>query len=169
MTPNAIGLRQHSSAFETPTTTELGNQPDGSAGLNRDLKPQYSTTYEVGAKGIVTGAVQYDLSLFDTEVRDELIPFQVPNGSGRTYYRNGRTHPPLGWRGRTHGDRRTSHDARVVQLLALPLPRLSDRAGHQRRWNTIPGIPTHQLQVAATYRYRGAYATIEALGKTRRS
>src|SRR6185295_2272687 len=26
------------SAFETPTTTELGNQADGSAGLNRDLK-----------------------------------------------------------------------------------------------------------------------------------
>ncbi len=40
------------SAFETPTTTELGNQADGSAGLNRDLKPQFSTTYEVGAKGL---------------------------------------------------------------------------------------------------------------------
>ena len=39
-------------AFETPTTTELGNQADGSAGLNRDLKPQYSTTVEVGAKGL---------------------------------------------------------------------------------------------------------------------
>jgi iron complex outermembrane receptor protein len=37
------------SAFETPTTTELATA-DGSAGLNRDLKPQFSTTYEVGAK-----------------------------------------------------------------------------------------------------------------------
>ncbi len=36
--------------------------------------------------------MQYDVSLFDTEVRDELIPFQIPNGNGRTYYRNaGRT------------------------------------------------------------------------------
>ena len=28
-----------SSAFETPTATELGNQPSGAAGINRDLKP----------------------------------------------------------------------------------------------------------------------------------
>ncbi|HEY4137591.1 MAG TPA: TonB-dependent receptor, partial [Casimicrobiaceae bacterium] len=62
------------SAFETPTTTELGNQADGSAGLNRDLKPQYSTTYEAGAKGLALSRVEYDFALFDTEVRDELIP-----------------------------------------------------------------------------------------------
>ena len=80
------------SAFETPTTTELGNQPNGNAGLNYDLKPQFSTTYETGLKGLLADRVQYDLALFDTEVRDELIPFQVPNGNGRTYYRNaGRT------------------------------------------------------------------------------
>src|SRR5438132_7502436 len=80
------------SAFETPTTTELSNQADGSAGLNRDLKPQFSTTYETGAKGLFMGRVQYDAALFDTEVRDELIPFGIPNGNGRTYYRNaGRT------------------------------------------------------------------------------
>src|SRR5205814_10651690 len=40
-----------SSAFETTTTTELGNHPDGSAGLNPDLNPQYSRTFEVGARG----------------------------------------------------------------------------------------------------------------------
>ena len=44
--------RTSASAFETPTTTELGNQADGSAGLNRDLKPQFSTTYEVGREGL---------------------------------------------------------------------------------------------------------------------
>ncbi|HKN66260.1 MAG TPA: TonB-dependent receptor, partial [Gemmatimonadaceae bacterium] len=80
------------SAFETPTTTELGNQPNGNAGLNYDLKPQYSTTYESGLKGFLLNRFQYDLALFETEVRDELIPFEVPGGNGRTYYRNaGRT------------------------------------------------------------------------------
>ena len=34
-----------SRAFETPTTTELGNQANGSAGFNPDLQPQLSTTY----------------------------------------------------------------------------------------------------------------------------
>src|SRR5690242_17914869 len=80
------------SAFETPTTTELGNQPNGNAGLNYDLKPQFSTTYETGLKGLLGDDLQYDVALFDTEVRDELIPYEVPGGNGRTYYRNaGRT------------------------------------------------------------------------------
>ncbi|HEU4748728.1 MAG TPA: TonB-dependent receptor, partial [Gemmatimonadaceae bacterium] len=40
-----------SSAFETPTATELGNQPSGAAGINRELRPQRSTTVETGVKG----------------------------------------------------------------------------------------------------------------------
>ena len=75
-----------SSTDETPTTTELGNLADGSAGLNRDLKPQYSTTYELGSKGVAIGNLQYDVSLFRTEVRDELIPFEVPGGNGRVAF-----------------------------------------------------------------------------------
>lgn len=82
-----------SSAFETPTTTELANQPDGSAGLNRSLRPQYATTYEAGVKGVVGGRLRYDLAAYATGVRDELVPFEIPDGSGRRYYRNaGRTH-----------------------------------------------------------------------------
>ncbi|HKG93101.1 MAG TPA: TonB-dependent receptor, partial [Gemmatimonadaceae bacterium] len=79
-----------SSAFETPTTTELGNQENGDAGINRDLKPQYSTTYEIGMKGLVLNRVQYDIAGFVTPVRDELIQFTA--ASSRSYFRNaGRT------------------------------------------------------------------------------
>ena len=42
----------YASSFETPTTTELGTQPDGSPGLNASLEPQRGRTVEVGAKGI---------------------------------------------------------------------------------------------------------------------
>jgi iron complex outermembrane recepter protein len=81
-----------SSAFETPTATELGNQPNGAAGINRDLKPQRSTTYEVGLKGVGESGLQYDAALFATGVHDELIPFDIPASGGRRYYRNaGRT------------------------------------------------------------------------------
>src|SRR5260370_40169686 len=79
------------SAFETPTTTELGNQADGSAGFNRDLRPQYSRTVEAGAKGIVA-SMSYDIALFRTGVRDEVIQFQIPGGNGRRDFKNaGRT------------------------------------------------------------------------------
>lgn len=76
------------SSFETPTTTELANRPDGSAGLNRDLKPQRGRTIESGVKGVVGSRLFVDLALFDIATRDELIPFEIPNSGGRRYFRN---------------------------------------------------------------------------------
>ena len=81
-----------SSAFETPTATELGNQPSGAAGINRELKPQRSVTYEVGLKGVRTTGWNYNAAVFATRVEDELIPYDIPGGGGRRYFRNaGRT------------------------------------------------------------------------------
>ena len=38
------------SAFETPTITELTNQPDGKLGLNQELNPQRTRTVEMGCR-----------------------------------------------------------------------------------------------------------------------
>jgi iron complex outermembrane receptor protein len=79
-------------SFETPTTTELANQPDGSAGINRDLKPQRGRTVEAGVKGALGGRLRYDVAAFAISTDDELIPFEIPNSGGRRYFRNaGRT------------------------------------------------------------------------------
>lgn len=79
-------------SFETPTTTELANQPDGSGGLNRDLKPQRGRTVEAGVKGLVGGRLRYDATAFVIRTDDELIPFEIPGSGGRRYFRNaGRT------------------------------------------------------------------------------
>jgi iron complex outermembrane receptor protein len=154
-----------STAFETPTTTELGNQADGSAGFNLSLQPQKSTTYELGIKGIALTRVQYDLSTFDTEVHDELIPFEVPGGNGRTYYRNA---------GRTR--RQGVEAALSTEVNAFTFAasytyshfrfRDYDVSGTQYAGNEIPAIPVHQLQASATWRYRAIYATLEGQGKT---
>ena len=154
------------SAFETPTTTELGNQSDGTAGLNRDLRPQYSTTYETGAKGLALSRVRYDVALFDTEVRDELISFEVPNGAGRTFYRNaGRTR-------RRGAEAELGVDAgrlSITAAYALSHFRFRDFASgtQQLGGNTIPGIPEHQLQGAATWRFARAYVVAEGIAKSR--
>ncbi|HEY2378878.1 MAG TPA: TonB-dependent receptor [Gemmatimonadaceae bacterium] len=153
------------SAFETPTTTELGNQPNGNAGLNYDLKPQFSTTYESGMKGLLAERLQYDVALFETEVRDELIPYQVPNGNGRTYYRNA---------GRTRRDGVELSGGTNVGPVALSAAytyshfRFRDfvSAGVQEAGNVIPGIPEHQLEASATWRYSSEFATVEALAKS---
>ncbi|MEO9038095.1 MAG: TonB-dependent receptor, partial [Gemmatimonadaceae bacterium] len=145
---------------------ELGNQADGSAGLNRELKPQHSTTYEVGAKGLALSRFQYDGALFDTEVRDELIQFGVVNGNGRTYYRNaGRTR-------REGAELQIGTDVGSVSLLgSYALSRFHFRdfvsGTTQLAGNSIPGIPEQQAQAAATWHLRSAFVVAEGIAKSR--
>jgi iron complex outermembrane receptor protein len=76
-------------SFETPTTTELANRPEGVGGLNADLKPQRGVSYELGYKGARQNGLSYDLALFTIITEDELIPFQVPGAAaGRVFFRN---------------------------------------------------------------------------------
>jgi iron complex outermembrane recepter protein len=74
-------------AFDTPTTTELANRPDGAGGFNPDLEPQRTLSGELGARGEHV-RVGWELVGFHARVRDALIPFQVPDAQGRDFYRN---------------------------------------------------------------------------------
>ena len=92
-TPLASVYATVSSSFETPTTTELGNKPDGSAGINPELEPPRALSLELGAKGLLAGsALRWEVAAFRTGASDELVPFDIPGGAGRRYFRNaGRT------------------------------------------------------------------------------
>ncbi|HET7039634.1 MAG TPA: TonB-dependent receptor, partial [Gemmatimonadales bacterium] len=77
--------------FETPTTTELGNQADGTAGFNPDLEPQRAVQVEAGAR-VARGPLSVAVAAYYARVRDALIPFEVATDPGRRYFRNaGRT------------------------------------------------------------------------------
>jgi len=75
-------------AFETPTTTELANRPTGAGGFNPDLDPQRTTSIEAGSTLRVGRLGVAQLAAYHALVRDELIPFEVPNAPGRVFYRN---------------------------------------------------------------------------------
>lgn len=77
----------YSTAFETPTTTEF-NRPDGTGGFNTGLEPQFATNFEVGLRGDVSDRHFYEVAIFDIDVEDELIPFEVPGSPGRDYFEN---------------------------------------------------------------------------------
>jgi iron complex outermembrane recepter protein len=77
-----------STSFETPTTTELANRPTGPGGFNPDLQPEKAVNYEAGLRGRAGALVTYSLSVYQANVRDELIPFEVPGDPGRRFYRN---------------------------------------------------------------------------------
>jgi len=73
-----------SSAFETPTFTELAN-PSGAGGFNPDLQPQKALNQELGIRGTISNDLLYDLTLFSVRVKDEITPYEL---GGRTYYEN---------------------------------------------------------------------------------
>jgi outer membrane receptor protein involved in Fe transport len=74
------------SSFETPTTTELANSPSGAGGFNTGLNPQKAVNYEVGARGTLGERFSYTGALFQANVRDALVPYEI--AAPRFYYRN---------------------------------------------------------------------------------
>lgn len=75
-------------SFETPTTTELANQPDRAGGFNPELEPQQGWTVEAGARGYLGNRAAYDLAAFSSRLTNQLVPFEVPTAPGRRFYRN---------------------------------------------------------------------------------
>jgi iron complex outermembrane receptor protein len=153
-----------SSAFETPTATELGNKPDGSAGFNPELDPQRSSTFEAGSRGwigaIFPSGLTYDVALYRTSVKDELIPFEIPGGQSRRFFRN------AGSTSRTGFELALGTEVGPAELAASYsyshfLFEDYEVAGTSYDENRIPGIPIQQLQGAVTVRRSGWYLTLE--------
>jgi iron complex outermembrane receptor protein len=151
LTPLQSAYANISSAFETPTATELGNQPSGAAGINRELKPQRSITYEVGWKGVSATGWQYNAAVFATGVQDELIPYDIPASGGRRYFRNaGRTSR----RGVELGTAFTAGALDLGGAYTYAKYRFVDFTVDTARYagNRIPGIPRQTFQVSAAVR-----------------
>ena len=76
-----------STAFQTPTTSELSNQPDGSGGFNPDLEPERIVGGELGVRGSFENArLGYGVSGFLANVKDALVPFEGP--TEEVFFRN---------------------------------------------------------------------------------
>ncbi len=77
-----------STSFETPALSELSNNPDGGGGFNEALEPQKAQNYELGLKGRAGNKLKYSLAFFYLDITNELIPFELEDFPGRTFYRN---------------------------------------------------------------------------------
>jgi iron complex outermembrane receptor protein len=75
-----------STSFESPTTTELVNTSNGTAGFNTTLGPQRTTSVELGARGQLSSAVDYSVAAFTSRIRDAII--QVREVDGRAFFAN---------------------------------------------------------------------------------
>jgi iron complex outermembrane recepter protein len=148
------------SSFETPTATELANQPDGTGGLNQELDPQRTISYEGGIKGLLPGVASYQLSLFRANVDDALIPFVQDE---RTYFRNAGSAVHQGVEagatlsllpGLRANLAYTFIDARFDEYV------VEEESFEENR---IPGVSPHRLDGSLTYTAPfGLYGTAEA-------
>ena len=144
-------------AFQTPTTSELGNRPSGEGGFNPDLGPERVLGLETGLRRHVRRArVDLEVALYQLQITDALIPFQVESeDSEEIYFRNA-------GQARNRG--------LELSLSAVPHPGLRttlaytfgdyvfedyevETAGElaQLAGNEVPGVPRHRLFAALSY------------------
>lgn len=150
-------------AFETPTTTELANRPDGAGGFNEDLKPTRALTMEGGVRARLGDAWRMEAALFRNDLKDELVPFEVPSSPGRTFYRNAGESSHQGWEVVTEGRpgswmwlrvAYTHVDARYESYTLGEV----DYAG-----NRIPGLSPHRVDGRVLLRQGAAFVEVRGL------
>ena len=153
----------YSTAFETPTTTELNAKPDGSGGFNADLGPQRIHTVEAGARGTVGGRIGYTVSAFRTLADDAIIQYLENNG--RAYFRNA---------GRTRNDGlEVGLEARAARWLDVNVAWTEARYRFVRYrvqnrtvtdtldGKSLPGVPDRFVRLGLRARWRAAHVDLD--------
>jgi len=143
------------SSFETPTTTELTNSPSGAGGFNDSLGPQRAWMLEAGARW-GAGPMRASLTAFTADVRDELIPYEVPAAPQRRFFRNAGRARHRG--GEAALDARLAAWLGVVGAYTWADYRYRDYtvpAGGGTRsldGRSLPGVPAHRAQALVEVR-----------------
>lgn len=155
-------------AFQTPTTSELGNRPGGEGGFNPDLDPEHIRSFEIGARHHLSRLrLDIDLALYQLDVEDALIPFQVESpDSEEIYFRNaGRARnrgSELALGTAIRRDLRASLAYTFGDYVFADYQVETDDGLVQLEGNEVPGVPRHRLFATLNYQHpRGFFADLE--------
>ena len=153
----------YSTAFETPTTTELNARPDGAGGFNPDLGPQRVRTMEIGARGTVGPALSYTVSLFRSNATDAIIQYLETNG--RAYFRNaGRTRndgAEIGLSARIASwlDGTAAWTAATYRFVTYRVP--NGAVTDTLDGKTLAGVPNRYMRLGARTHWRAASLDVD--------
>lgn len=128
-----------STSFESPTTTELVNRPEGGNGFNQNVDPERAISFETGVRGSIPELnARYDVTAYRMQVRDLLLGFQTEQ-DGPTFFRN---------EGKTdHFGIETSLSFSTNPIYSIELMANVMRGifnGGEYDGNDLPGVPTFQ-------------------------
>ena len=146
-------------ALDAPTTTELGNRPDGAPGFNPDLAPERTWGGEVGARAawpVAGGALGLDAAAFVAWARDLLLPTEVADV---TVYRNEGEARHAGVEAALRADGVGLGGGRLDAAVAVTLARgtfLDGPADSETpEGNAVPGFPPGLATWTATWTTAG--------------
>jgi iron complex outermembrane receptor protein len=145
-----------STGLEAPTTTELGNRPDGQGGFN-DLNAEDIFSFEGGLAGDwVSHRLSYDLAVFYQDIDEVLVPFQL-QAFGPTYYRNQGAARHLGaeasvqWRPADPVSLRASYSYVDATFTAGVIEGPDPGSSVPLDGNNLPGVPSHRFGGTAEF------------------
>lgn len=146
-------------SFESPTTTELANDPSGRGGFNPELNPQRSLSVEAGARGVSGNRFAYEFSVFTTSITDALVPIEVPD-IDRTFYANAGSASHQGFEAAFTlapggGASLRATYSYTVAVFDDYVARGNDYGGNQ-----IPGLAPHRAEAIASLDQPGWFAEL---------
>ena len=142
-----------STAFETPTTSELSNRPDGGGGLHPGLGPQTTRSLEAGLRLSLPGPLRLETSLYDMEVERALVPREGPDG--QVFFRNAGRLSRRGlelraaWRPVPRWEAVLAYALQDYRFDRFRTPE-GDFSGHEE-----PGVPGHRVDASVSGRLPG--------------
>lgn len=151
-----------STSFESPSLSELSSNPDNVGGFN-DLAPQKANNYELGLKGIASQKIRYELAIFQIDLQDELVPYELEDFPNRTFYRNAGSSQRRGLELALNYQIRPGLSAAMTYTYSNFLYKDYEADGNILDNNVLPGIPKHagfaRLQYLSAF---GLYANVQA-------
>ena len=133
--------------FNTPTTTELGNRESGAGGFNPDLDPMKGESYEAGVRGNVGSLAAFEVTGYQTNLRNELVAFEVQSDPGVTYFRNSGKSRHRGFEATLSAATRSGllrGDVTYTLVDALFVEYAAD--GDDHAGNRVPGVARDRVQ-----------------------
>ena len=145
-TPTLNVFTNYSTAYQTPTTVELSNRPEGEGGFNQLLEPERIRSFEVGLRGLVEPArLQYEVTVYQLRLLDAFVSQE--GADEQTFFANA-------------GE--SSRNGVELSLNWRPTSRLGARMAYTHQdftfvkfgsysGNFEPGVPPNRLFVGVDY------------------
>ena len=133
-------------SMATPTTTELANQPDGSGGFNPNLNPQTGISEEVGLRGQMNNRWGYEASVFRSDLKNELVPFEDALQMGRVFYENSGSSTYKGFEASVNAVLPEGVFGQVsYTYIDAKFDEFRDEDGNVFDDNAVPGLSKHRI------------------------